>query len=396
MLQGSEQLDFAAQPSYLQPGVAGYEAGKAITLVRSPSWDPSTDPLRPAYVDEIDIRIAPNRKEWSPLGGTIPPTPGLAARELERLTKQVNAGRLDLIFDANALMSDVRSATPSSASNTLRYLAMNLAVPPFDDRHVRMAVNYAIEKGPLVAALDALGSEGQPATHLAPDSLEGTLLTDYDPYAHSFSKARHEMTLSRYDANSDGSCDDHACQSVTFEFQLVGTTSAQNRLISLVKADLDRIGIQIAASPSSNQSYPIDRLGLRFGDGTFAQADYPSALPFFQTLFAGGSIIGNAGFRTPNPNFSLLGANPDDLKLWGYAIHHVPTLDPWIAACQPETGESQARCWAETDQYLMQQIVPAVPLSFDQTVRVVASRIQNYSIDQFTGLPALDHLAVTG
>jgi hypothetical protein len=44
----------------------------------------------------------------------------------------------------------------------------------------------------------------------------------------------------------------------------------------------------------------------------------------------------------------------------------------------------------------MQEIVPAVPISFDQTVREVSSRVQNYSIDQFTGFPALDHIAIAG
>jgi len=40
--------------------------------------------------------------------------------------------------------------------------------------------------------------------------------------------------------------------------------------------------------------------------------------------------------------------------------------------------------------------VPIVPISFDQTVRVISSRVQNYRIDQFTGLPSLDHIAIAG
>jgi len=272
---------------------------------------------------------------------------------------------------------------------------MNLAAPPFDDRHVRIAVNYAIAKGPLVAALDGLDLKGEPATHLGPDSLEANLLTNYDPYPSSLNKARQQMTLSGYDANGDGLCDAAACRAVTFDFSAIGTAQAQDRWISLIRTDLEAIGIHLATAPYLGTSAPTDRIDLRFGPGTFAQADYPSAPPFFETLFAHDSIVGNAGLRTPNPNFSLVGATPDELKLWGYAVHHVPSLDAWIAACQPETGDAQGRCWAETDQYLMQQIVPAVPISFDQTVRVIGSRVQNYSIDQFTGLPALDHLAVT-
>jgi len=116
MLEGSPQLNFTTQPFYMQQGVAGYQAGRSITLVRNPSWDPTTDPLRPAYVDEIDIRVAPNPTEWSPSGGTGPPTPNLATQELDRLTKQVEAGTLDLVFDSNPAESQIKPDTPTNGS----------------------------------------------------------------------------------------------------------------------------------------------------------------------------------------------------------------------------------------------------------------------------------------
>ena len=59
---------------------------------------------------------------------------------------------------------------------------MNLGVPPFDDVHVRKAVNWAWNKaggrqiagGPLV---------GMNAGHVFPDGLLNNLLKDYNPYA---------------------------------------------------------------------------------------------------------------------------------------------------------------------------------------------------------------------
>jgi peptide/nickel transport system substrate-binding protein len=56
MFAGSESLDFSGDPESQTP-VAGYVPGKSIQLVRNPSYDPSTDGLRPAYPDAIDITI---------------------------------------------------------------------------------------------------------------------------------------------------------------------------------------------------------------------------------------------------------------------------------------------------------------------------------------------------
>src|SRR5207245_1803945 len=63
-----------------------------------------------------------------------------------------------------------------------RAIQMNLAVPPFDDIHVRKAVNYILDKR---ALLDAHGGDltGIVMTHYVVDSLEGGALSGYRPYA---------------------------------------------------------------------------------------------------------------------------------------------------------------------------------------------------------------------
>ncbi|HEX2266796.1 MAG TPA: ABC transporter substrate-binding protein, partial [Actinomycetota bacterium] len=56
MFEGSERLDFSLSPDQQRP-VDGYTPAKSITLVRNPSWRPSSDRLRAAYADRIEIRI---------------------------------------------------------------------------------------------------------------------------------------------------------------------------------------------------------------------------------------------------------------------------------------------------------------------------------------------------
>src|SRR5438874_1258320 len=54
MIEGADKLDFSKPPKD-QPRLTGLRAGKAITLVRNPSWSTTTDDLRKGYVDRIEI-----------------------------------------------------------------------------------------------------------------------------------------------------------------------------------------------------------------------------------------------------------------------------------------------------------------------------------------------------
>ena len=72
----------------------------------------------------------------------------------------------------------------------------------------------------------------------------------------------------------------------------------------------------------------------------------------------------------------------------------VPSVDDRIDSCLVELGEAELRCWADLDQYLMEDVVPWVPFASEAHVQVVPSRVVRYSYDQFAILPALDQIAL--
>ena len=115
--------------------------------------------------------------------------------------------------------------TPTSNSTCTRirtnanyYISMNLGVPPFDDIHVRKALNYVFDKAGSIQ-LSGGPLTGSVAGHMFPDGLLDNQLKDYDPYATEdghgdLEKAKAEMAQSKYDADDDGVCDDPVCENV--------------------------------------------------------------------------------------------------------------------------------------------------------------------------------------
>jgi len=72
----------------------------------------------------------------------------------------------------------------------------------------------------------------------------------------------------------------------------------------------------------------------------------------------------------------------------------IPSAEDQIDACIPLSGDERLSCWAELDEYLMQDVTPWIPYLFDNNVVVVSDRIVAWSFDQFAGLPAIDRLAL--
>jgi hypothetical protein len=100
--------------------------------------------------------------------------------------------------------------------------------------------------------------------------------------------------------------------------------------------------------------------------------------------------------RLPGANVSMLGVRPSLLRRLGYRVTRVPTVNGRLERCRPLVGQAGTRCWARLDQYLMQRVVPWVPMIFQTTTRAVSARVLSFSFDQLTTFPALDRIAVAG
>jgi peptide/nickel transport system substrate-binding protein len=377
MVEGSAELDFSRPPDEQEP-VSGYVPGESLTLVRNPSWSAEDDDLRGAYPDRIEIS----------LGG-----------EPEEAYRRIEKGTLDLVLDepppdrvVRRYLNDpdLKSRVAIFPLDGVDYITLNIAAAPFDDVHVRRAVNLAADKEALRGAQHD-EFESRVATHIAPDSLENNLLVDYDPYpthGHTgdLELARAEMAQSKYDADGDGLCDDPACQSVP----LVESDGLDPSVAAIFKRELRELGMTADA-----ERLDFDGTVARLNDRHRAvaltvtggwQKDFPSATSWFPPLFT-GSVV---GFLNP----SLVGVSRRQLERWGYAARSVPSVDRELAECQATVGGAQFECWAELDQRLMEHVVPWIPYAQRTSARVVSERVASFAIDQAFTMPALDRFAL--
>ena len=399
MVEGSEDLDFSVPPEQQEP-VTGFvpastrtrkrvtevEEPGSLVLVRNPSWDQATDPLRPAYPDRIELADE-----------------GQSSQEVARL---VDAGEVDLAYGFGGSPAEQVAryrAEPAledrlhvDASDTGWAATMNLAIPPFDDVNVRRAVNFAIDDAALVERLskppygphDRRGGLGEVGTHIAPDTLEGLILRAFDPYPYEPVAARERMRVSGYDRTGDGMCDASACRDVRTVVLDVGSIPHQARMI---RQDLAEVGIDLALEfePPNRFFSPLVLdprehvpVVIAFGWGK----DYPEGTGWFLSLF---DVSGLESYNT-----SLVGASPEQLRDWGYDVTSVPSIDDRLEACQQRRGVARTMCWAELDQYLMSEVVPRVPYMYMESGQAVSERVVSYSFDQFAAMPALDQIAL--
>ena len=174
MIEGTGNLDFGVAATEQTP-VPGFVPGRSLTLVRNPSWDPQSDPLRAAYTDRMEFSISP-----------APAAPFDSPRflsEVRRMQKRwlhdTESGKTDMVFNVFQQVSDMDVARYRKDPALIPYLhldprdwiqmlSMNLAVPPFNDIHVRRAVNLVIDKH----ALQRDSPSQSIATHIALDSEE--------------------------------------------------------------------------------------------------------------------------------------------------------------------------------------------------------------------------------
>ncbi len=381
MLEGSDQLD-ASSCDTLEP-LSGMDPTRRISFVRNPDYDEATDTegLRENNIDGLEYTVNTNPKD---------------------IFNKIEAGELEGEVEAPppevlrrySTTEDLKDKIQVESGDRTWYLTMNLSQPPFDDIHVRKAMNWIMDKSALQRAWGG-PIRGDIAHHIVPDAMFNGDLEDYAPYqtegdAGDEAKAAEEMMQSQYDTDQDGMCDAPECEGVLFVNRNTPPFSDQEPAIIQAAA---KIGIELTPRQFED-AYPVIQdatRGVPISGVPGWGKDYadPST---FMVLFDSASILPQG-----NVNYSLVGITPaqaSDAKIEGN-VENIPSVDDQIKECNAIADADERNvCFQDVDKELMENVVPWVPYLDATNVDILGPAVTKYDYDQFSGEAAFSRVAL--
>jgi len=190
-ISGLEALDKSSCKAFTSKKPSGFDFTKSLKLIRNPNYVATTDSkdIREALPNEWDISQNTNTKDCFTK---------VEANTIDWCDAAVTGDVISTYQGNTALTPYIHS----NYDNSTWFLSMNLSEPPFDDIHVRKALNYALDKSALLR-LRGGPFTGDVAEHIIPPTLLGGQLTKcaFDPYATTnhagdLGKAKYDMKQS--------------------------------------------------------------------------------------------------------------------------------------------------------------------------------------------------------
>lgn len=325
--------------------VKSVKQGATLVLERNPNWTRSSDPVRTAepativYTMGLDPTVINQRiiadqgKDKNAISSTNVP-----ASLLPKVQSDPSASQ--------------RLAT--SPSGALSYLAINVTHQPLNNKLVRQALEYAVNKRAVQVAAGGEKIGGELASTLITPGIPGYQSYDLYPTNPTGDTAKAKALLAQAGHASGLSL----------------TLLTQNDSISLseaqaVQSGLTAAGIKVRLKPEDSDSFYADA-GATKGDFDLAISgwlpDYPSATGNVAPLFD-SSQIGNGNFNISH-----------------YAN---PAVDRLIAQASAETDQPTAQAlWAQADRTIMAD-APIVPLLYARNAFLHGSNVTDFYLPPY-------------
>ncbi|MFC8429973.1 ABC transporter substrate-binding protein [Streptomyces sp. NPDC057253] len=337
--------------------VAGYQKGKQLSLKRNPYFREWSRVAQPAgYPDVI---------RWRTVGSTL------------QQVAEVNAGRADLAIQLNThpepsylrqLAVRYPTRLHTSPSFFTVYETFNTRVPPFDDRRVRQALSYAVDRDRMVDLMG--GPEIVSSTcQSLPKGFPG-----YRPYCPYTREPRADGTWQGPDlARARKLIAESGTRGMSIGVWTWGMESARRVAAYLV----DLLG-ELGYRATLHVLPEDDRYWNTVGDSrTRAQLvfqgwvpDYPSSGTFFTPLLTCD------GFRPAD--------GPGTLNYAGYCS---PSFDRLVATAQDVERSDPGRAresWARIDRKVIDEALWLPVVNFKQ-VAFASARLGNYQSTSASG-----------
>jgi peptide/nickel transport system substrate-binding protein len=396
MIKGEDALDTSSCSALKSNPISGYNPDKFMVFVRNPNYDASTDSpdVRENNIDGVVITINTNTDD---------------------IFNKIQSGELDGSWASTppkALLAQYLQTDPSlkdnlkiNSADRTWYITMNFLVPPFDDIHVRKAVNYVIDKAAVQKAWGG-SAHGDVATSVEPPTVLPETAT-YNPYpspnnAGDLAAAQAEMKQSAYDSNGDGKCDADVCKDV---LMISRNYSPWTDMDPILVDNLAKIGIQVKlreldSSTAYTTIQTADKLIPIAANAGWGK-DYADPYGFDFFVFNSAGIACNG-----QVNYSEMGMSASQAKECGSAVqaawnaatkngaNPLPSVDAAMDKCYTATGDARTQCWVALDKFVMEQAVPWVPYLWATVFTAIGDTVTKFEFDEFAGAISFCHIAV--
>ena len=321
-----------------------WKPGELIHLSRNENWDPETDDVREAYVDEVEWKLgfendvgfnAVRDGEYHYGMDVTPQGPAL---------EQVLAD------------PELKQRLINEPSLCTRYIYLNATIEPFDDIKVREALNWGIDRAN-IKRLQGGPTTGDIAASVLPPGITGYLSADeYNPFetpdmAGDKEKAKELLAEAGYPDGYDE------------EIFVVGASDPpHDKYFESVRKDLEEMGFtniqsKLPAFPNQyTQFYSIPDKEVAVGTSAGWCKDYNDAYTFLDPLFHGDNIRPEGNY-----NYSEL----DD-----------PELNAKIEEATALTGDERIAAWEEANRMATESAV-WIPWSWDKETIFHAENVVN-------------------
>ena len=324
--------------------ITKYVPSKEFDLVRNPAWDPSTDSLRHAYVDQMKV------------------TEGLTQDSVQQ---QIVAGTGDMDWDVTPPAQNIPGLIASKdqrlvigpsgpyfvALNT--YLAMNEYAGPMKNKLVRQAAEYALDKNAIVQIFG--GSRiAAPANQVV---LPGNVgyIQNYNPYPNnggSGDPAKAKALLAK--AGFPGG--------VSLKL-LYATTDPAPRIAQSMQASLEKGGFKVTLVPTTGADFYGKYMLV---PSTAQKGAWDIAAPGWIPDW-----FGNNGRSVIQPLFTNPGPGSSDFS--GYDSPVTDNLvNQALTASSPAVA---AAAWKKANAQIMSDAA-VVPIEFQKYTAYHSSRLQ--------------------
>lgn len=269
-------------------------------------------------------------------------------------TTEMLAGGLDLIVEVppdtvDLFRSESRFRVYEQTGPHLWFLILNTRIPPFADRRMRQAVNYAVDKQALVDSV-LQGTAGVAAGPI-PRAFRWAYNEEVEPYPHDPAKARALIEAAGYDGRP-----------LTFLVTEGGSGMLEPvTMATAIQADLAAVGLNVTIETYEWNTY-LGKVNAGLEDAHLAEMAWmtndPDTLPFLTLRSA--ALPEHGGFNS------------------GYYVN--PEVDRLLEAARRSTDQGERGAFYRQVQELVHEDAPWLFVASWKQNAVARARVEGFTL----------------